>query len=178
MSESAKQQQDWAWKIIALGGLGLSAAGVVAISSHEGLRYAAYPDPATHAAPWTICYGHTGPEVKPGLVATQSQCDKWLAEDLRKAEQQVRSVVKVRITQGELDAYTSFVYNAGIGNFRSSTMLKLINQGKRKEACDQFPRWSYANKIKLEGLAKRRYEERAMCLKGGKYVNAAIMATR
>lgn len=51
-------------------------------------------------------------------------------------------------------------------------MLRLLNQGKRKEACDQFPRWVYANKIKMEGLATRRYEERATCLKGGAYVTS------
>lgn len=162
----------WAKGIIAAGGLLLSAAGVVAVSNHEGLRYAAYPDPATGAAPWTICYGHTGPEVKPGMVVKQAQCDKWLAQDMRKAQDIVLSTVKVRIQQGELDAYVSFVYNVGGGNWRSSTMLRLLNQGKRKDACDQFPRWVYANKIKMEGLATRRYEERATCLKGGAYVNS------
>ncbi|ACE75768.1 P28 [Xanthomonas phage phiL7] len=162
----------WAKGIIAAGGLLLSAAGVVAVSNHEGLRYATYPDPATGGAPYTVCYGHTGPEVKPGMVVKQAQCDKWLAQDLRKAQGVVLSTARVRIQQGELDAYTSFVFNVGGGNWRSSTMLRLLNQGKRKEACDQFPRWVYANKIKMEGLATRRYEERATCLKGGAYVNS------
>lgn len=160
----------WAKGIIAAGGLLLSAAGVVAVSNHEGQRFAAYPDPATGGAPWTICFGHTGPEVKPGMVVSKSQCDKWLASDLRKAQDVITSTVRVPIQQGEMDAYVSFVFNVGGGNWRSSTMLRLLNQGKRKEACDQFPRWVYANKIKMEGLATRRYAERATCLSGGAYV--------
>jgi lysozyme len=35
----------------------------------------AYPDPITRADPWTIGWGHTGPEVKPGLVWDADQCD-------------------------------------------------------------------------------------------------------
>lgn len=151
-------------------GLLLSAAGVASVVSHEGLRYRAYPDPATGGAPWTICYGHTGPDVYPGLVVTQAQCDKWLAEDLKKAQDIVTSTVRVAIQQGEMDAYVSFVFNVGGGNWRSSTMLRLLNLGKRKEACDQFPRWIYANKKEMNGLKTRRYAERATCLSGGPYV--------
>lgn len=152
-------------------GLLLSAAGIAGVVSHEGLRYAAYPDPATGGAPWTICYGHTGPEVKPGLVVKQDQCDKWLAQDLMTAQRVVTSTVKVPLTQGEMDAYVSFVFNVGGGNWRSSTMLRLLNQGKRKEACDQLPRWIYANKKEMGGLKTRRYQERAVCLSGGAYVH-------
>ncbi|RJF81642.1 hypothetical protein D3877_16060 [Azospirillum cavernae] len=38
------------------------------VKDAEGLRLTAYPDPASGGAPWTIGYGHTGPEVRPGLV--------------------------------------------------------------------------------------------------------------
>jgi lysozyme len=48
----------------------------------EGLRLIAYPDPASGGAPWTIGYGHTGREVHPGLVWTQSQADTALGADV------------------------------------------------------------------------------------------------
>ena len=35
----------------------------------------AYPDPGTGAAPWTIGWGATGPDIGPGTVWTQQQCD-------------------------------------------------------------------------------------------------------
>ena len=48
----------------------------------EGLRLKAYPDPLTGGAPWTIGYGHTGPDVVPGLVWTQAQAEAALAADI------------------------------------------------------------------------------------------------
>ena len=48
----------------------------------EGLRLIAYPDPLTHAAPWTIGYGHTGREVHPGLIWTLGQAVAALTADI------------------------------------------------------------------------------------------------
>ena len=42
---------------------------------YEGYEHKAYPDPLTHAAPWTIGIGHTGPEVHEGLVWNDDQID-------------------------------------------------------------------------------------------------------
>lgn len=52
------------------------------IKTDEGLRLHAYPDPLTHAEPWTIGYGHTGPDVGPDTVWTQDQADEELAADV------------------------------------------------------------------------------------------------
>lgn len=147
----------------------LSVAGVSLIQKHEGIRYTSYPDPGTGGAPWTICFGHTT-GVIPGQVATHEQCQKWLRQDLLVAESCVQRNVKVPLTQTEYDSYTSFVFNAGCKNFATSTMLVLINKQKYREACNQFPRWKYANKRELRGLVKRRYEEQAQCLKPSKVV--------
>lgn len=147
----------------------VSAGGIVLIKSNEGLRYTSYPDPGTGGAPWTICSGHTE-GVRPGMKATQAQCDQWLREDIAVAEAVVQSTVRVSLTQGEYDSYASFVFNAGANNWRSSTMLRLLNSGQRVAACNQFPRWVYANKRKLNGLVARRYEEQHQCLSFGRIV--------
>ena len=152
-----------------LGASLVSAAGVAIIKSHEGLRYTAYPDPGTGAAPWTICYGHTK-GVRPGMTTTQAQCDQWLREDIAEAEKVVQATVRVQLTQGEYDSYVSFVFNAGANNWRNSTMLRLLNRGERVAACNQFPRWIYANKLELRGLKVRRYEEQHQCLSFGRMV--------
>jgi lysozyme len=52
----------------------------------EGLRLTAYPDPLTHAAPWTIGYGHTGPEVHAGFTWTLAQAEAALAADVAHVE--------------------------------------------------------------------------------------------
>jgi lysozyme len=158
-------------RVLAVGAaIGISVAGLLHIQHGEGLRYTAYPDPGTGGAPWTICYGHTGPEVRPGLTVNQAQCDAWLREDIAEAESYLRKYVRVPLRQGEWDAYTSFVYNVGPARFRDSTMLRKLNAGDWKGACREFPKWVYANKRKLRGLQIRRTEELTMCLKEGPYV--------
>lgn len=147
----------------------VSVAGIALIKSQEGLRYTAYPDPGTGGAPWTICYGHTG-GIRKGMTATQAQCDRWLAEDLAVAEGVLQSTVKVSLTQGEYDSYVSFIFNAGPSNWRSSTMLKLLNRGERIAACNQFPRWVYSDKRVLNGLVTRRFKEQHQCLTFGRWV--------
>ena len=48
----------------------------------EGLRLTAYPDPLTGARPWTIGYGHTGPDVRRDSAWTQAQAEDALAADI------------------------------------------------------------------------------------------------
>lgn len=146
-----------------LGASLVSAGGYALVQHHEGLRYVAYPDPGTGGEPWTICYGHTK-GVRPGMTATQEQCDAWLLEDLQDAERHVQRLVRVTLNQNEYDAYTSFVFNVGPSKFASSTMLRKLNSGDRRGACNEFSRWVYANKKVLNGLKKRRSDERLLCL--------------
>jgi len=51
----------------------------------EGLRLTAYPDPLSGAEPWTIGYGHTGPEVHAGLTWTLEEAEDALARDIANA---------------------------------------------------------------------------------------------
>ena len=69
--------------------MALTPAGYRLIQSWEGCRLQAYPDPASGGAPWTIGYGHTGPEVKPGLVISQEQADAWFKSDVARFESAV-----------------------------------------------------------------------------------------
>ena len=68
-------------------------------------------------------------------------------------------------------AMYSFTYNAGTGAFRNSTMLKLINNGRYMEACNQLWRWTkYTNpktgkKETSKGLRNRRAVEFKYCIK-------------
>ncbi len=52
------------------------------------------------------------------------------------------------------------------GNFRTSTLLRKINQGDIKGACDQLRRWTYAGGKQWKGLMTRREIEREICLWG------------
>jgi len=136
----------------------ISDAGLKLIIQFEGIRTRAYPDPATGGEPWTIGVGHTG-GVKPGDVCTDQEALDWLREDCAEAEQAIDELVEVELTQNQRDALISFVFNLGAGNFRNSTLLKLVNSGQFDAAAQQFSRWSKANGKKIAGLLRRRKAE-------------------
>lgn len=141
-----------------------SAEGRKLITSFEGLELNAYPDPATGGDPWTIGYGHTGAEVKKGLKYTKEQAEAVLISDLMRFERAVEAAVTVELQQWQFDACVSLCFNIGPGNFKSSTLVKKINQGDAAGAADQFLRWDKAAGKVMAGLTRRRKAERAMFL--------------
>jgi lysozyme len=143
--------------------VGASIALLALVSRNEGTRYTAYPDLARGWALPTICNGHTQ-GVKRGDVATPAQCTEYLKQDTAEAVRTVLSLVRVPLNQNELDAYADFVFNAGAGNFRTSTMLRKLNAGDHVGACNELTRWVNANGKTLPGLVKRRAEELKLCL--------------
>lgn len=132
-----------------------SPACVELVKRFEGVELKAYLCPANIP---TIGYGKTI-GVKLGMTCTQQQADDWLMLDLHKAAAAVRAAVKVPLTQNQFDALTSFVFNVGAGNFKTSTLLKLLNARDYKGAAGQFSRWVHANGKRLRGLVIRRAAE-------------------
>lgn len=136
----------------------VSDKGVAFIASFEGLRLSAYPDPATGAEPITIGYGHTG-GVLLGDTCTEEEALAWLKQDCATAEECIADHVDVDLNQNQYDALVSFIFNCGCGNFRASTMLKLINSGQMDAASKQFGRWNKGNGKVMAGLTRRREAE-------------------
>ena len=66
--------------------MGLNMDARIQIKKFEGKENKAYGDPLTGAEPWTIGYGHTGPEVHEGLVWTDEECDLAFEKDFAHAE--------------------------------------------------------------------------------------------
>ena len=137
-----------------------SKKGIDLIKKFEGCQLSAYKCPA---GVWTIGYGHTS-GVRKGMVITQNEADKFLELDLAKFEKQVTSLVKVPLKQGQFDALVSFVYNLGSGVLSTSTMLRLLNCRKYKEAANEFEKFVYADKKILQGLVNRRKAEKELFL--------------
>ena len=132
------------------------------IKHFEGCSLEAYADPATGAEPWTIGYGHTGPEVHPGMTITQDEADALLREDAEKVAKQIAPMVHVPLSQEEFDALVCFVFNVGIGNFAKSTLLKKLNAGDYEGAADELPKWNKAAGKVMAGLTRRRNAEREL----------------
>lgn len=139
-----------------------SDQGLKAIKAHEGVRTTAYLDAV--GIP-TICYGSTR-GVFLGQKATLGQCEVLLKQDATYAGRGVAKGVKVKLTQDQYDALVSFVFNIGETKFYTSTLLRKINAGDCKGAAREFDRWVYAKGKKLNGLVKRRADERALFEKG------------
>jgi lysozyme len=136
----------------------ISERGLAIIREFEGLRLHAYPDPASGGEPFTIGFGHTI-DVEPGDNCTLEEAEQWLLDDCADAEVAILRHVKVPLSQGQLDALISFVFNLGAGNFHKSTLLRKLNAGDYVGAWQEFPRWNKAAGKVMPGLSRRRAAE-------------------
>lgn len=122
----------------------------------------------------TIGYGSTynydkKRKVMIGDKITQKKAVDWLKKETKTIVPQIKALIKVPIKQNQLDSLTSFVYNVGIGAFRRSTLLRLLNSRAPKEqVAAQFDRWNKGmvnGQLQvLPGLVRRRSEEKALFL--------------
>ncbi|WP_110687027.1 lysozyme [Salinicola aestuarinus] len=147
-------------------GIALSIS-INVVKHYEGTELQAYPDPV--GIP-TICTGHTGPAVELNQTRTQQECDDLLAGDLGTAfdtiDRNVSAEINATMPPSRRASLASFVFNVGEGAFARSTLLRELNAGNVRAACNQLTRWVYAGGRKLAGLVKRRAAERDLCLAG------------
>lgn len=133
------------------------------IRQFEGCRLAAYLD---SAGVWTVGYGETGSHVGPRTKVTQEEAEVFLARSARKANDCVRRFVEPVLSDFQLAALTSLVFNIGCGAFRKSTLLQKMNAGDFNGASLEFPRWTKAGGKSLPGLVKRRAAEQHLFTEG------------
>jgi lysozyme len=132
-----------------------SKNGLSLTENFEGCKFIAYQDVR---GIWTCGYGHTAGVTK-DTTCTQELAEEWLQQDIAWAVGTVSNLVKVELTQGEFDALVDFVFNAGSGNFKNSTMLRLLNSGDYKGAAAEFECWDRAGGVEVAGLLRRRISE-------------------
>jgi lysozyme len=135
-----------------------SLRGVALIKRFEGFRAKAYICPA---GVLTIGYGTTK-NVRPGQVVTEPEASVLLQQDLVVFEAAIKQLVSVPLTQYQFDALACFVYNVGSGNFKSSSLLRLLNAGSYTEVPAQLMRWNKGGGKVLPGLTTRRQAEGAL----------------
>lgn len=135
-----------------------SNKAIALIKEFEGFKANAYLCPA---GVWTIGYGTTK-GVKPGMAVTKMQAEMMLENDLKRAETQLTAML-LRVNQNQFDALVSLLYNIGIGNFRSSTLLRLVRINPNDlNIADEFKKWRMAAGRVLPGLERRRAAEAAL----------------
>lgn len=133
----------------------ISQEGLSLIKKFEGCELKAY-----HCAAGvpTIGYGSTH-GVTMDMEITQEEADELLMDDVSKFEEAVTRAVKVPLEQNQYDALVSWTFNLGPSNLSSSTMLRVLNEGKYEEVPAQIKRWNKAGGKVLQGLIRRREAE-------------------
>lgn len=124
------------------------------LKKDEGLRLKAYQDTV---GVWTIGYGHTGPEVKPGLVWTEAQAEAALVEDIIEHNAKLAAAlpwlnlldpVRRRVLQ-------NMAFNLGIGNADTGkgllgfkNTLNYVRTGQYDKAADGMLASKWAKQVK------------------------------
>lgn len=135
--------------------------GIALIKSFEGCKLTAYLCPAKVP---TIGYGATyykdGSKVKMGDKITQAQADELLINHIHEFSTKVVQHVKSEVNDNQFSALVSFAYNLGMGNLKSSTLLKKVNANPNDiTISDEFKKWNRAGGKVLNGLTRRRNAE-------------------
>jgi lysozyme len=136
------------------------------VAREEGCVLEAYPDPrsalahacaalglkptdyrnvpgwrAINGAPWTIGFGSTGPDVKPGLVWTQAQADSQLDQDIARCCAELDKAIPWwrMLSDPRQDVLVQMVYQLGLaGMLGFHNMLTDLQRGDVDDAADEM----------------------------------------
>lgn len=141
--------------------LRVSGSGIGLIKHFEGFRGEPYRDAGGKL---TIGFGHL---IRRGELydrLSEAEAEALLLRDLEAAEAVVKRYVRVPLRQAEFDALASLAFNIGERHFKTSTLLRRLNDDERREAAEEFLRWKHVDGEVLPGLVRRRQQERALFL--------------
>lgn len=145
----------------------LNEAGKKLIKSFEGCKLTSYK---CSAGKDTVGYGNTfyedGSAVKAGDKITQERAESLFELIAASFSKQVDPLVTDKVTPNQFAALVSFAYNVGVGNLKSSTLLKKVNANPEDPTIkNEFLKWNKAGGKVLAGLTRRREAEAALYFK-------------
>jgi len=136
------------------------------LTKEEGIRNRVYKDQAGFD---TIGIGHKiqkGEERLLSVTLTPKEIEDLFFLDIIKFEAAIANSVKVPLNDNQKVALVSLVFNIGTAAFQRSSLLRLLNQGKYKEASLEFPKWKFitlkGQKVVSKGLEARRFREQLL----------------
>lgn len=110
---------------------------------------------------FTIGFGRYGAHVGANEVTTEEAEYEWLIARLT-ADYNTIADTHVPLTENQVNALLSFVYNVGMHAFLTSTLLRKLKAGD-DTAPREFDRWvKSSSESHKEGLIRRRKAERAL----------------
>lgn len=114
---------------------------------------------------YTIGYGATyykdGSKIKKGDKLTEAEALDLLKFHINQFSKGVDDLTTDAITQNQFDALVSFAFNCGLGNYKTSNLLKLVNKNPIDfdNISKELLRWDKSNGKPSNGLKKRRTTE-------------------
>jgi lysozyme len=142
----------------------VSRAAITLIKRFEGYRQKAAQLPDER---WTIGYGHTL-TARQGAEVSLDDAEALLLYDLIAVTHALNEQLFVPLNQNQFDALTSFAFNVGLDNFRSSGVLKRLNEGSLVQAACAMELWRKAEfqgeRIVIDALVRRRAAEKLLFL--------------
>ena len=86
-------------------------------------------------------------------------CKKLCMQDLERFCEAVDAIVYVDLNQNQFDALVIFCFNIGVSVFKSSTLVRMLNEGNYKAVPQQIRRWNKVGTVVNKGLVNRRERE-------------------
>ena len=152
----------------ATGGTMDAATGLV--KGFEGFRPSVYKCEAGRA---TIGYGFTDGRLVAKGRLTEAEASAELDRKCKEIAVMLRKEIGTAnpLTPSQEAAVVSLIYNVGWGAFKTSTMCRLLKEGKRGAAVGlEFRKWVYVRKggrrVVSRGLMRRRATEAKCFLMG------------
>ena len=138
----------------------------VCVAGYEGYSGHVYRDSV--GVP-TICMGQTAADGADfSKTYTKEECTIMLQKDLPKYDAPLKRCIKPEVYNGlpphRHAALVSLSYNVGAAAVCHSSIVRFLNAGDVREACDSFLLYERAGGRVLKGLQNRRRAERALCL--------------
>ena len=152
----------------------MNGAGFALLRQWEGCVLQAYDDANGKVAKpgdrvrgiLTIGYGHTGPDVVPGLVWTQAQAEAELQREAASFAGEIAPLIKVELTDNQFSALVCLAYNIGVGAFGESSALRHANSKNFVEVPASIAKWNKTTidgvRVESTGLKNRRAAEVAL----------------
>lgn len=162
-----------------------STRGLIELANYEALSNQIYLDSVNVR---TIGIGMTVSEMTNinklpwNYTITDKQAVDQYVQALKKYENAVKKVLKVKVTQNEFDALVSITYNIGTGNTKtmqggmagSTFMRRLNNKESPARVVEAMQWWNKGGGRVIRGLTIRRKAEGAIFLKGNYLNNGTV----
>lgn len=146
--------------------LAISDTGLRLIKAFEGFR----PDDRTLVTGIRVVgYGHRLETDADPVQMSRADAEEQLLDDLEPIEEIVNDEVHAPLSQGQFDALCSLALNIGVDAFRSSDIVRAMNNGRVLDAANGFDVWRKATvngkTYVVDALMRRRTAEKSLFLR-------------